>query len=207
MKLSKFQDFKSSAINESYINESYGIEDNKFVVLEGINSEKELNDFVMKNVTKSFVDLCERFDIPLKNPKFTISEKRGESYLNMTCDPCDPSTFGIFEKTMRLVNFSFFGGRQILSRTIEGVFKVYPHIWTDLNLSWEMLSGGSNGGKYCYQHDHSNDMISGRSDLFFNLKTGEWESYGEHYMEEIGALASSKIHKTNKNLGVFDDVK
>lgn len=199
MKLSNFKQFNNIAINESYI------PDEKFIVIEGIDSEEKLNEYVMEKVTQSFVDFCERFDVPLKNPKFSISKKGHEHYLNMTCDPCDKSMFGIFENTMEKVSFYFFGGKQILSRTIENAFKIYPHIWTDLNLSWEMISGGSNGGKYCYQYGHANEMLSKRSDLFYNLVTREWESYGEHYAKEIGELdASARIHKTNKNVGVFD---
>jgi len=200
MKLKSFKNFNTDAIFEAN-----DITDLQYVQIDGINNEDELVAFIEKHSTAAFKDMCQRNNIPIPNPKIAVDKNKASLYLRLYCDPVDPNDFGIFKNVMEKVSFAFFSGREVKHMTDDnGKFVVNPIVWTTLNLSWEMIKGGSNGGDYLYDKDFHIEAYAKRSDIFYNIVAKKWETFVEHHAEKIGALVSKKLHDASNKHGVFD---
>lgn len=120
-----------------------------------VNDKAELEKLVMDNVNKAFVDFAKEFDIPVFNPKITLSDK----YLKLTADDIKQEDMGVFTGTFKRAAFGFFNGGQIESAEVDGEFMFQPLIWVNLHLKWEHHSGGTNGGAYVFsESDRGNEM-------------------------------------------------
>lgn len=126
-------------INESedyYTKEGY-ISDDRF------KNEEELIKFISANIGKAFDIFAKEQGIPKMDIK--LESHKGKYSIEGYSADFTEKEMGLFSKALASANLSFFSGRTVRLAEDDGKFLFVPYIWTDIHISYESQSGGTNG--------------------------------------------------------------
>lgn len=149
-----------------------------YITHKNFNSPEDVIKHVEQLINPAWNLFVNKHAIPITNSKIEIQHIRSKPHIQLISDPI-PITLkyiGIFKNVIESCNFNFFSGRAIETGIDdEQIFHFHPTLWTNLNISYQAKSGGSNGMNYIY-----NDDPNGRgNDIFYDIPRGEFMTFKE----------------------------
>lgn len=177
--------------------------DNKYVIDDRFKTPEELLEYVKINISDAFSKMAARNKIPIKNAKITVVDRVGQHgtkyYINLESDPL--IDFGVFKKSIKTANFSFFSGKELEFVTKNNHFLFKPVIFTSLNISYQAIKGGSNGLEYIF--NEGTDFAGNY--LWYNILLNLFETEKEAMIRKKPMLGSEKMKNLQNKTGIFSE--
>src|SRR5574343_718757 len=141
-KLKLFGKVNESEIkDDSYYTKKF-ISDNEMITRPDIKSKEDIEKILLfsRNKLREFMKTY-GYDYDYK-----LSLTHNKKYLQFSSEEIrDPKTLGLFAQCVEYATVNNFNGGEIRCTTYDGEFYFTPVIWFTLSLSYQALSGGSNG--------------------------------------------------------------
>ena len=118
------------------------ISENRMVTSSKIKSKEDIEKIVLGS-GKKLREFLKTYGYDFD---YTLSLSRNGKYVGFSSEEIrDPKTLGIYAHCVEYATVNNFNGGEIRYTTHDGNFYFSPNIWFTLTLSYQSLSGGSNG--------------------------------------------------------------
>jgi hypothetical protein len=147
-----------------------------YITHKDIPNEKALLERIEQHIQKSW-DIFAEAHHPLEQGslKLEITQGRDGHYVSVNSGySFTGHELGIFYNSIKKAEFSFFGGRKIRHSgdEVKKAFYFVPYVWSNVNISYELMSGGTNGADVKFDGDSSN--------VIYDILEGIWYTQTEY---------------------------